>query len=290
MNPGEGRSSWQRGSGIGDREPNLDDRPPTPDPRPPTPAAALAALFLCVAVAGCATDRNNIEKNLMNNGDSARRSEGVAEQYRVACPDVLETRIAARSELSGQYAIGPAGRIELRDYTALRVEGRTLPEVARLIADETGQPPDAVEVRVAQYRSQYLFLFGQVIGWQRTVPYQGQETVLDVLQRVGGITLAAEPREVYVVRTHLGDSQRPEIIHVDLKAIVLKRDDKTNIRLLPFDQVYVGESKQAQIEKSFPPWLRPVYQSFWHMLPNQEPRPPAAPPPGPRWVTGAHSS
>jgi protein involved in polysaccharide export with SLBB domain len=250
----------------------------------------VVALLVCAALAGCATDRGSVEKNLMSNRESTRRGAGVAETYQVGCPDVLEVRVPLRTELSGQYAVGPTGRIELGDYGTVRVEGRTLAEIARLIASETGQSPQDVELRVAQFRSQYVFLFGQVIGWQRTFPYQGQETILDLLQRVGGITLGAEPREVYVVRTHLGDSQRPEIFHVDLNAIVMKRDEQTNIRILPFDQVYVGETRQVHIEKSFPPWLRPIYQSLWDMLPDPGRQPAAAPPPQPRFVSGQVSS
>ncbi len=264
MNAGEGRSS-RRGSRL----------------------APLAALLLGIALAGCATGRASIEKNLMAGRGDAARSSGVAEHYRVGCPDALEVRIAGRPELSGKCVVGANGRITLGDYAPIRVEGRTLAEVARLIAAETGQPPAEVEARVVEFRSQYLFLTGQVVGWQRTVPYQGQETVLELLQRVGGIAPGAAPEDVYVVRAHLGDNQRPEVFHVDLKAIVLNKDDKTNLRLLPFDQVNVGETRQARVEKAFPPWLRPVYQALWNMLPDpHEPRT-AAPPPRSRWVSGA---
>ena len=94
--------------------------------------------------------------------------------------------------------------------------------------------------------------------------------MLDLLQRVGGITPGAEPKDVYVLRPHLGDNRRPEVFHVDLHAIVLKNDHRTNIRLLSFDQIYVGETRRAQIEKALPLWLRGAYQVVWHT------RPPAA--------------
>jgi protein involved in polysaccharide export with SLBB domain len=269
MNPGEGRSSGQGRL-----------------------ARRLSALLLCAVLAGCAagcaTDRANVERNLLVDRNDPRRAAGVMEHYRLACPDAIEVRFRERPELSGTYAVEPTGRIELGDYGAVRVEGRTLPEAARLIAEETGQTPGDVEVRVAAFRSQYVFLSGQVLGWQRTVPYQGQETVLDLLQRMGGITPGADIRDVYVVRAHLDDAQRPEVFHVNLQAIVLKHDEKTNIRLLPFDQVYVGESQQSRFEKAFPPWLRPIYEAFWNMLPDP-PRRPAAPPSAPaaaRWVAG----
>ena len=243
------------------------------------------ALAVCAGLAGCAAlNRVNVEKHLLD--DKTQRHAGVTEQYRVGCPDVLEIRLDDRPELSGRHTIPPSGRVELGDYAKLRVEGRTLTEIAQLVAQETGVPPEAVHVRVLEFHSQHVVLFGQVIGWQRTVPYQGQETVLDVLQRVGGITPGAEPEDVWVVRVHLGDSQRPEVFHVDLKAIVLKHDHKTNIRLMPFDQVYVGETRQARVEKSFPPWLRPAYQAVWRMLPRLNAGSPSDAPPLTRWITG----
>ncbi len=76
------------------------------------------------------------------------------------------------------------------------------------------------------------------------------------------------------------------MFHVNLKAIVMNQDEKTNLRLLPYDQVYIGESRQAQFERTFPPWLRPIYQVFWHMLPEPE-RSATAPPDESRWVAGS---
>lgn len=215
----------------------------------------LLAMF---PLAGCATDRAFVEKSLLR---SQTAVQGIAEHYRAGCPDVIDVTIADRSELSGRYTIGPDGRIELGEYGDLRVEGRTCDEIAKLIGDEIGTPPTGLEVRVVEHRSQHLLLFGEVSGWQRRVPYHGQETVVEALRRVGGITAGAEPKDVYVVRPHMGESQRPELIHVDLHAIIIKGDQRTNIRLHPFDQIYVGETRRAQIERAMPPWLRRAYHA-----------------------------
>src|SRR5581483_2773869 len=179
MKPGEARSSW----GF-------------------LPALLLAAL------AGCATDRARVEKSLMAERSPSAVSAGVSEQYLVGCPDVIELQVPNRPELSGNHAVEPDGRIALGEYGRLRVEGQPLMEIARQVAAETGTDPEQVKARVAEFRSQYVLLFGQVIGWQRTVAYQGQETVLELLQRVGGITKGAEPEDIHVVRAHIGDSQR----------------------------------------------------------------------------------
>ena len=66
----------------------------------------------------------------------------------------------------------------------------------------------------------------------------------------------------------------------DLKAILLRYDDKTNVRLLPFDQIYVGESRQARVDKWFPPWLRPALPC---LSPNPAAPPAAAARGPPRW-------
>ena len=50
--------------------------------------------------------------------------------------------------------------------------------------------------------------------------------------------------------------------------IVLDRKHETNICVEPYDQIYVGETRQARIEKCIPPWLRPTYQKVWDMLPT----------------------
>lgn len=230
---------------------------------------ALAAL--CVVQAGCRSNphRASVEKNLFSSPTTAAEKQAVAESYRVSCPDVLQIRVAKRPEFDAPQTVAPDGSLDLGRYGKIRVEGLTLPLVARNAADRLGVPPTAVQVRVVEFASRHLLLVGEVVGRHRAVPYQGDETVLDVLQRVGGITPGAEPTEIYVLRSHLADSlQRPEVFHVDLQSIVLKQDMKTNVRVQPYDHIHVGETRQARVEKCVPPWARPVYRGIWNMLPS----------------------
>jgi protein involved in polysaccharide export with SLBB domain len=232
-------------------------------------ATALAALC-CALVAGCAGDRNLVDNNLKHDRPTEAEALGVAEHYRVGCPDVLEIAVKNRGEFDGNYTVEPDGRINLGRYGRLRVEGRFLADIGGLMADEIDVRPLDVRVRVAEFQSQHVIVFGGVVGWQRTVAYRGQETVLELLQRAGGITPGAAPEHVYVVRAHLGQEQRPEVFHVDLGAIVMKKDERSNLRVLAFDQVYVGETRQARMERLIPPWLRPLYQKIWDLLPSPD--------------------
>jgi polysaccharide export outer membrane protein len=230
----------------------------------------LAGPGLLGLLAGCALCRPAVDCALSADKGRAARNADAAGAYTVSCPDVLEVTIAAHPELNGQREIGPDGRIHLTTAGRLRVEGHTVSEVAQLLASIYGVPPAAVHVRVAQYKSQQLYLIGQVAGLQRVVPYQGPETIVDLLQRVGGITPGASLDNVRVVRSHLAEGGRPEVFRVDLRAIVQQHDTRTNIYLRPQDQIYVGETRQCSISKCIPPWLRPLYETLCGMRRSAE--------------------
>ena len=220
----------------------------------------LCALGLLALQAGCTGSHGNVDKKLMADRPAPRR-EDVAQVYRVGYPDVLSLSVKDRPQFDGLYAIDLTGRVDLGAYGRPRVQGHTPAEIAELLAFHTSCAAEEIRVAVAEYKSRRLYLFGEVNGQQRSVPYQGQETVLDVLQRVGGITPGAEPEDVHVVRPHLADGQRPELFHVHLADIVIKHDYKTNVRVQPDDQIVVGENRQARLERCVPPWLRPLYQA-----------------------------
>jgi protein involved in polysaccharide export with SLBB domain len=233
-------------------------------------ACAFAAFILCFQLAGCGQlvqQRAEADKDLFSSRQATPRNPDVAEKYQVGCPDVLEVDVAVQPALKIRREIGVDGRIDLGEYGKPRVDGHTQAEIAGLVAEQVGVVPRAVQVRVAEYRSQQLFLFGQAVGWQRSVPYVGQETIMDFLQRVG-VTSQAEIRDVYVVRAHIAEAGRPEVYHVDLNAMLARHDQKTNLRLLPNDQVYVGETRQAQVEHMIPPWFRPLYEAIWNTQPK----------------------
>ncbi|MGE0529534.1 MAG: polysaccharide biosynthesis/export family protein [Bdellovibrionales bacterium] len=231
----------------------------------------LCTVLLFLLFNGCALNRGDVEKSLMAGRLSATHQLAVADAYRVGCPDILRIDLRGAGGSIVQTAIDVEGRVDLPGLGRLRVEGRTPTEIAAILAQITGVAVNAISVQVAEYNSQQIYLFGQIRGSHHSIPYTGPETVLDVLQRVGGITPGAEPNDVFVIRSNIMDGKRPEVFHVDLRAIVMKKDQSTNISLQPFDQVHVGETRQACVERCIPPWLRPLYQALWATHPTNQP-------------------
>src|SRR4051794_5995600 len=117
---------------------------------------------LLVSTGCAAVHRADVGKNLMADRHFTRRDDGVSETYRIGCPDVIELHVPPRPEFSGTYTVNAHGKIDLGDYGKLRVDGRTLGEVASVVGAETGVSPADVKARVVEFRSQHLLLFGQV--------------------------------------------------------------------------------------------------------------------------------
>jgi protein involved in polysaccharide export with SLBB domain len=214
---------------------------------------------------GCAAHRAQIEQAVLAERPSPDHLRDIANAYHARCPDMLSVDITGLPQYSGPQRIGADGRINLGDSGRPRVDGETAAEIIRTVADAVGVSPEQVHIQVAEHNSQYLYLFGEVAGLQRAVPYQGPETVLDLLRRVGGLTPAAALSDIKVVRSHIADGKTPEVFPIDLAAIVLRNEPETNLVLEPFDQVHIGQSSRSRFGACLPPWLRPTYERICGM-------------------------
>ena len=235
--------------------------------------AMLGAGILLTFGLGCAGQRPWVDRALMAEPTPQASLNSTAAEYLISCPDLIQIKVSGRPELSNTQEVAGDGRISAIRGERVRVEGLSTTEAARRLAATCQLTADQVAISVVEYRSQKLYLIGQVVGEQRTVPYQGPETVLDVLQRVGGVKPGAAPDEVYVVRSRIAEGKQPEVFHVRLHEILVQHNDSSNIRLQPQDQIYVGETNRSVLSHYLPPWLKPMFDSLWGMArpANHEP-------------------
>lgn len=192
------------------------------------------------------------------------------EIYRLACPDVIEVIFADRPQLGPLATIQADGCIDLGKWGTVHVEGDTVEEAAARIAEQVRTMPDRVKVEVAEYNSRQIFLFGPVNGEPRVVDYRGPETVMELLERVGGLSSDALPDAVYVVRAQLGEGIPAERLTVDLDAIQRRGDNRTNIHVQPLDSIYVGEKPRSLIGRAIPAFFKPLYESVVDLIPQRK--------------------
>jgi protein involved in polysaccharide export with SLBB domain len=205
---------------------------------------------------GCAG--SSIDRALLADRNPTTPDPVPAARYLVQCPDVLNIRVQGPQPWQRDLTIDADGRIELQDVTPLRVEGLTTTEIATVLARRLRLPANAVEVRMVSYASRQIFVHGEECGLQRAMPYVGPETVEEFLQRLGGLGPDCAAGDIQVVRSHVADGKPPQVFTIDLEAIVLHHDQESNVRLEPFDQVYLGQSSRSFISHNLPMWMRPL--------------------------------
>ncbi len=200
-------------------------------------------------------------------GSPADATVGAA-AYQVGCGDVLEVTFADRPEWDCLASVGIDGRLPLGPAGSPLAEGATPEEVRAAVAELTQLNPAGVRVRLADPRAGRVYLSGPEAGRQRAEPYRGPEPVVAFLWRVGAMKQGcSDLRGVYVVRPNVAAGRRPEVFRVDVEAVVLDGDHRTDVVLRPSDQVYVGETRRSSFSRLLPEWLRPLYRKVVGMLP-----------------------
>ena len=228
-----------------------------------------AALVAIVLFSGCISGSKRVD----NSASSSDFALDPGEVYTLANPDVVEVIFTNRSDQRQIARIEADGCIHLSKMAPVHVEGDTCAEAAADIAEQARVPAESVRVQVAEYDSRKLFLFGQVNGGPRVVEFHGPETVIDVLSRTGGLSPSAASNEIYIVRAQMMEGLPAQVLTVDLDAI-RRHDGRTNYRVQPLDEIYVGEMPRSRIGKALPTILKPLYESFVQMLPYREPQSP----------------
>ncbi len=210
---------------------------------------------------GCAATEAQIERALRTDESPAAHARDLDVHYRLHCPDSIAILMESRRGLSGLRRIEPDGRVWLNEDIHVLVSGKTVAESAAAIAGAVGLSEPDVHVRVAEYKSQSVYVFGTPEKAQQVVAYRGPETVLDLLQRVGMADSGATLGDIEIVRAHVADGKPPEVFHVDLRAVLIRHDLQTNIRVEPFDRVYIEQSRGSRMACCVPPMLQPLYRA-----------------------------
>jgi protein involved in polysaccharide export with SLBB domain len=231
--------------------------------RSPIFAQLLLFSLLPFGFLGCAADEAQIERALRTDHYPAAHAHDLDAHYRLHCPDTIDVQIMGRPTISGTRTIEPDGRVRLGEDLNVLVSGKSVPEATESIAGESGVSVPAVRVRVVKYNSQSIYVFGTPAKAQQVVAYCGPETVLDLLQRVGLADTGATLGDIRIVRAHVADGKPPEVFHIDLRAVLLQHDLQSNIRVEPFDRIYIEEGPGSRLACCVPPVLQPLYRAVF---------------------------
>jgi polysaccharide export outer membrane protein len=152
--------------------------------------------------------------------------------------DLFEVRVFGEPTLTSSYEVDNNGNFNFPLIGTIKAEGRTPPEIEKDIetrlADGYIKTP-SVSVKVTEYRSRRVSVFGQVRS-PGTFGFTENMSVVEAITRAGGFTGMAKKNAVRITRV---TGEQTERIVVAVEDIGTGRSP--NFLLRPGDVVFVPE-------------------------------------------------
>jgi polysaccharide export outer membrane protein len=195
----------------------------------------LPVLLLFVGLVSCAQQDLRVKEYHVA-ADVPNPAQPSEEFYQIGPGDSLGIVLWKEPALSGAVKVRPDGYITLPLVNEVQVTGLTTSELRKVLEAKYKEfiADPFVSIRVESISSAEVFLVGQV-NKPGAYLLSGNETILQVLTRAGGLTVFADRDEIKVVRRE--GAKITEYV-VDYDAIV-KGDLKQDLLLRPGDRIIV---------------------------------------------------
>jgi len=170
-------------------------------------------------------------------------------------------QLSGSQQITGEHLVGPDGTVTLGSYGSVSVVGHTLASAKMAIEWHLAQFLDdpEVSVDVFAYNSKVYYIVTQGAGLGDGVhrfPITGNETVLDAISQVNGLTGVSSKR-IWIARpsTQPGNVQ---ILPVKWEAITAQAAAETNYQILPGDRVFIAEDKLIAFDTTLGKIISPL--------------------------------
>ena len=169
-------------------------------------------------------------------------------------------------QIGGQHMVGPDGTVELGNYGSVYVAGMTKAQAKAAIESHLAKYLYRPEVTVGVYafNSKYYYVITDFAGSGQQVvrlPHTGNETVLDAVANVGGLS-SVSSKKLWVARPAPTDSGNVQILPVDWCGITMRGEVKTNFQLLPGDRIFIMGQPLTTFDTMYARTLAPIQRTL----------------------------
>jgi len=195
----------------------------------------FSLMLIAALLASCTTKELRVAEYRVA-ADTPDPTKAPDEFYVLGPGDSLNIQLWKEPTLSGSVKVRPDGYVTLPLVNEVQVVGLTTAELRKQLETKFKEfvRDPVVTIRVESIASIQVFLVGQVMK-PGAYPLSGNDTVLEVITRAGGLTIFAKRSDIKTVR-RIGD--RVTEYMSDYDAIV-SGDLKQDIILRPGDRVIV---------------------------------------------------
>jgi polysaccharide export outer membrane protein len=171
-------------------------------------------------------------------------------------------RTSSIQSVAGNYLVASDGTINFRQYGLVRVSGMTLAEAAAAIERHLSAffESPKVSLDVVAYNSKVYYIITEGAGMGDNivrVPVTGNETVLDALSQVRGLSQLSS-KTIWIARPAPYDFHCEQILPIDYEAITRGASVATNYQVLPGDRVFIAEDRNTALANFLGKVISPV--------------------------------
>lgn len=159
---------------------------------------------------------------------------------------------AGAQQITGQHLVGPDGSVNLGTYGSVYVAGLTIAQakaaIERQLSEQLENPE--VIVDILAYNSKVYYIITEGAGFGDNIvrlPVTGNETVLDAVSNIGGLSRVSSKR-IWISRPAPNGKGCAQILPVDWDGITRDAVTATNYQLLPGDRLFIAEDPIARMD------------------------------------------
>jgi len=192
--------------------------------------------FFALISVGCSTKELRIQEYRIS-PDAPDPAKPPEEFYVIGPGDSISVQVWKEPTLSGGVTVRPDGFVTLPLLNEVQIAGLTTGQLRKLLEQKykefTTDP--FVTITVGGISSAEVFLIGPGTGRNGAFPLKGNESILQLITRMGGLGIFADRSNIRIIRRE--GVKITEFI-VDYDAII-KGDLKQDLLLRPGDRIII---------------------------------------------------
>ena len=192
--------------------------------------------------------------------------------YRLQVGDVLDIRLMLNPELNEEVAVRPDGHISTTVAPDELAYGRTVPELTAALRQDYSKDlrNPRISVIVKSFAPTRIYVGGEVNNPGEFINVGPTLTLSQALARAGGQKVRGDTHAVFIIRR--GPNDVPEFLATNYNAVIHGHDPLADVRLAPYDVVYVPKTGVAEVFDFFNQYLQQFVPISWGFSVHCEPR------------------
>jgi polysaccharide export outer membrane protein len=205
--------------------------------------AVTAAVAALLSFSSCAhvPARHDTAGDAASLAGTGAADEVAQDDYILGIDDIVKITTENHPEWSGDFTVGPNGKITIPSLGEISAYGMTKDELAKTLSADMQKYINnpVVVVRISKYASEAVYVLGEVNKPGRYSTDGKKLRIRDVIVNAGLTTKNAAICRTFVISA---SRNRPKKQVVNLDRVLNHGDLKRNIEIKPGDVVYVPET------------------------------------------------